>query len=445
MATYKGSTTLNKITTNDSLHSPTTRTIALLNQYGVHLRRFEDTFPETHIPLEQNWNTEHHKLAPPQQLASQKLLIRLFTTGIHNITQLSTPTSKTLLNPSQFQQKYGTYAQLQKSALLSCQIMFCQKALCTSSCSQPCTTPHLTNRLLTPYQTHLPNFPPSPPTQLPHTPPISNPTPVQITRQLHKYPINHILANKPFARTDRQFQISSYTNKYYCQWIFPNNTNYTSWLLEKHVFPYNIPTITHHNTSLLKQYYVHQQNLEYSHILSKHFHQPQLTDSRHIIQPSDLEHVHISLTKCNPDKDMYTQRPIIQTEHDHANIYDATGKYILTIPLSRLQWLWKQYNIYQNKNKYIFPPLQDFETEVLSLYQRYTTHNLSEDHHKNTQYYINTTLLAFLIDMFAIQHSYFSSPITCPTQILYYNSPQLRDHIFGSHGPAFTQANRPQP
>jgi hypothetical protein len=45
--------------------------------------------------------------------------------------------------------------------------------------------------------------------------------------------------------------------------------------------------------------------------------------------------------------------------------------------------------------------------------------------------------LEFLITSFNINHSYFSSPVTCPTQITQFYSPFSRDKIFGSLGKAF--------
>ena len=82
MAKHKGSTTFDKITTSECLHSPTTRTIALLKQYGVQIRSLEETFPETNTPIDQIWYTKINKLTHPQQLASEKLLTTLYAIGI---------------------------------------------------------------------------------------------------------------------------------------------------------------------------------------------------------------------------------------------------------------------------------------------------------------------------------------------------------------------------
>ena len=48
---------------------------------------------------------------------------------------------------------------------------------------------------------------------------------------------------------------------------------------------------------------------------------------------------------------------------------EDTGRHLITIPTTRLKWLWQQYN----KDKYnthgLVPPTQTFETEVVWFYQ----------------------------------------------------------------------------
>jgi hypothetical protein len=48
-----------------------------------------------------------------------------------------------------------------------------------------------------------------------------------------------------------------------------------------------------------------------------------------------------------------------------------------------------------------------------------------------------TPVLDLLITTFNINHSYFSSPVTCPIQFTQFYSPFSRDIIFGSLGKAF--------
>ena len=105
----------------------------------------------------------------------------------------------------------------------------------------------------------------------------------------------------------------------------------------------------------------------------------------------------------------------------------------------KLLWLWKQYD----QAKYILhslePPTQSFETEIVWLYQRYKYCIPKNDPLKCAQYTIPTPILDFLITIFNINHSYFSSPVTCPIQFTQFYSPFFRDKIFRSLGKAFEQ------
>jgi hypothetical protein len=57
---------------------------------------------------------------------------------------------------------------------------------------------------------------------------------------------------------------------------------------------------------------------------------------------------------------------------------------------------------------------------------------------KHTQYTLLKEILQLLIETFNITTSYFSLPITCPTQLNQYYSPHSRDLIFGSKRQAFS-------
>ena len=96
-------------------------------------------------------------------------------------------------------------------------------------------------------------------------------------------------------------------------------------------------------------------------------------------------------------------------------------------------WLWKQYHMAKNTPH----GTQAFETEIVWLYQRYKYRIPKNDTLKRAQYTIPTTILDLIITTFNIKHSYFSSPITCPTQFTQFYSPFSRDIIFGSLGKAF--------
>ena len=83
------------------------------------------------------------------------------------------------------------------------------------------------------------------------------------------------------------------------------------------------------------------------------------------------------------------------------------------------------------------PSTQSFETEIVWLYQRYKYRIPKNDPLKRAQYTIPTQILDLLITTFNITHSYFSSPVTCPTQFIQFYSPFSRDIIFGSLGKVF--------
>ena len=71
------------------------------------------------------------------------------------------------------------------------------------------------------------------------------------------------------------------------------------------------------------------------------------------------------------------------------------------------------------------------------LYQRYKYRIPKNDPLKLAQYTIPTPILNSFTTSFNISHSYFSSPVTCPTQLNQFYSPFSRDKIFGSLGQAF--------
>jgi hypothetical protein len=55
----------------------------------------------------------------------------------------------------------------------------------------------------------------------------------------------------------------------------------------------------------------------------------------------------------------------------------------------------------------------------------------------NPQYTLPLPILNYLTSTFNLTHSYFSSPVTCPTNIYNHYSPFARDIVFGSHGTSF--------
>jgi hypothetical protein len=139
----------------------------------------------------------------------------------------------------------------------------------------------------------------------------------------------------------------------------------------------------------------------------------------------------VTISKCNPENDILTTGYTIQVLHNSAYLYDIDGRHLHTSSLTRLQWLWSQYQQSATHLPSLEPPLQTFETEIIWLLYRYIRP-------KNTQYSLPILMLDHLITTFNITHNYFSSPLTCSTFLRQFYSPFHRDCIFGSLGTAFS-------
>jgi hypothetical protein len=111
--------------------------------------------------------------------------------------------------------------------------------------------------------------------------------------------------------------------------------------------------------------------------------------------------------------------------------------HLITIPTTRLNWLWLQYytTLYNLSN--FTPPIQSFETEIDWLYQHYKYWFFKHSSLKNAQYALPTSIVNHIFASFNIIHSYFSSPVTCPTSIQSNYFPFAKDKIFGSLGTSF--------
>jgi hypothetical protein len=146
----------------------------------------------------------------------------------------------------------------------------------------------------------------------------------------------------------------------------------------------------------------------------------------------------INLHECNPDKDIKTTQPTIQIIQDKAHIFTDIGNHLITIPKTRLEWLWKQYNTNLDTQHQLDPPKQPFSTEIIWLYERYKYRIPKTNPLKKSQYTLPLEILDLPIETFKISTSYFSSPVTCSTKINTFYSPFQRDSIFGSKGSAYT-------
>jgi hypothetical protein len=57
-----------------------------------------------------------------------------------------------------------------------------------------------------------------------------------------------------------------------------------------------------------------------------------------------MHNIKLDIRECNLDKDILATIPTIQTKGLNIHRFDDEGKLIHTIPTTRLQWLWTQYN-----------------------------------------------------------------------------------------------------
>ena len=75
--------------------------------------------------------------------------------------------------------------------------------------------------------------------------------------------------------------------------------------------------------------------------------------------------VQIHTNECNPENDIDSNHHIIQIQHDVAHLYEENGRHLITIPQSRLTWLWQQYHLAIDTQHGLEPPTQSFETEIV--------------------------------------------------------------------------------
>ena len=90
------------ITTVAYLYSPTTRTIALLNENKIQIHSFDKNFRTTCIDLEKQWKERQHKLTRLQQNNTRKLLHKLYTFNIYSLKDITMPNETTLMTPDNF-------------------------------------------------------------------------------------------------------------------------------------------------------------------------------------------------------------------------------------------------------------------------------------------------------------------------------------------------------
>ena len=338
------------------------------------------------------------------------------------------------MSSKDFQTYYKTPTKLEKSALRIAEQLFCQQS-CNQNCLNFCVIHPQTRTLKTRYISENSELTPRVQENPPHltTPQQSlqpNPPP-NIKNNPLKFPIHSILSHKSKETKDK-YKIYKKFNTYLSQWSLHNNTTYNKWLPQGELFPLNQPLVIKHNIVLLKDYYTRYQHNYYKNIVQTHLALIQAKDPRYIPSPTIISYTQISVIECNPEKDIVTAQNTIHTQNEVTHIYEDTGRHLITIPTTRLKWLWQQYNTHG-----LVPAPQSFETEVVWLYQRYNSKKPKKNPLKASHHTLPENLLDSITKTFNITHSYFSSPVTCSTHINKFYSPFARDKVFGSLGNAF--------
>jgi hypothetical protein len=263
------------------------------------------------------------------------------------------------------------------------------------------------------------------PPNLPHIEDLPPKPPAHIWTQLKNRPITAVINHKKRLTRDPLNILKQY-HSYLCTWLHHSGITYAKWVPQSYLY-----THPPHNYPLLRQYYHSRQTKHFTELTNKYFNKTQNQDTRFIHPPIQLPLVNISTTECNPENDILTTGHTIQVLHNSAYLYDIDGRHLHTTSLTRLQWLWSQYQQSTTHLPLLEPPLQTFETEIIWLFYRYI-------HPKNTQYSLPIPMLDHLKTTFNITQNYFSSPLTCPTLLRQFYSPFHRDCIFGSLGTAFS-------
>ena len=405
---------------------------------GAYLKSIETDFHLNKTELEKEWRTttELPYLNPKLSL---KLFHKFITLNIHSIKQISLPNGTNIMSPEEFKTYYKNPTKLDISALNIAAQLFCQSH-CNQNCPTLCPIHILTRTLKTQYISDTreihPRMTEGPIHPIPPEQPQYPNPPIKIINNPSKFSIHTIISHSN-KKTKDKYKITKNYDTYLCQWILSNHIIYNKWISQREFFPYNQPLVTKHNTTLLQEYYTKHQHSYYKNILETYFTTVQNRDTRFIPSSEIIPHTQISITECNPENDIITSKNTIQTQNEVTHLFEDTGRYLTTISTTRLKWLWQQYHMNAANSHNLIPPTQIFETEIIWLYQRYNIKIHNKNPQKNTHYNIPMNILDTLITTLNISQSYFSSPLTCPTQITQFYSLYTRDKVFGSLRTAF--------
>ena len=284
----------------------------------VQLKSALDNFLHEPAPLETIWLHETQTLPNLNNQTSMKLLQKLFANNITTITQITLPNGTHLMNEENYKNSYSTPTRLVKSALNLAKQLFCHSE-CSNTCLHPCITQHNPYTLKVEYisangTTHTPIIIPHTLT-LPVTTTTSFPKPPPHIPKSHtQYPIQAILQHKYHTHKDNQKIQKSYIS-YQCQWTIQDAT-YNQWQPQRALFPQHAPNTIKHNITCLKKYYLKRKNETQQQIFHNHHPQEQRQDPRFISPPTHIPLTNISITECNPSKDIITQTQPIQIQQN---------------------------------------------------------------------------------------------------------------------------------
>ena len=169
-------------------------------------------------------------------------------------------------------------------------------------------------------------------------------------------------------------------------------------MLDKYLIPYNKKNTTIvYYISVLKEHYIYKIKKNTTLTIFLNTSIKHNTDTKHIQIPQNLQQITLDTKECNSDKDILATTPTIKTKRTNIYLFDNEGKYIHTT--QRHNYNGYGHNIIlSKKKKYIDLPLQNFEIEVTTLYQRYLINTNPQEFNPQNQYYINKSILKYLID-----------------------------------------------
>ena len=177
------------------------------------------------------------------------------------------------MSQEDFKNFYTTPMKLIKQALDIVGQLFCHPR-CNPNCLNPCVNHHPPRTLKQEYITfdhniaartrEAPIHPPTPPHLLRSIPPLN------IKNNPVRHPIHSILDHKEIKTKDK-YKITKKYQTYLCQWNLTNNIIYNKWMLQRELFPLNLPKVVVYNTSLLLNHYTKKLHTFYKNIINKKF------------------------------------------------------------------------------------------------------------------------------------------------------------------------------